>query len=152
MKTLVLGGGFAGMAAALRLALEGHEVTLLERESVLGGKAQGWNGIPTGPTVLTMAEVVRSLFARAGTVPPVLHPVSPLTRYFYSDGREFAPELALEPTLAQLEAPEKKRYVELLETAHRLYNDAKHTFLLSKPPELWNLAKYGLKAALERFR
>ena len=151
MRTLVLGGGFAGMAAALRLALEGHEVTLLEREPVLGGKAQGWNGIPTGPTVLTMAEVVRSLFARAGAVPPVLHPVSPLTRYLYSDGREFAPELALGPTLAQLEAPEKKRYVELLETAHRLYDDAKNTFLLSKPPELWNLAKYGLKSGARAF-
>jgi len=151
MKTLVLGGGFAGMAAALRLALEGHHVTLLERESVLGGKAQGFEGIPTGPTVLTMAQVVRSLFARAGAVPPTLHPVSPLTRYVYPDGREFAPELALEPTLAQLEGVEKRRYVELLETAHRLYDDAKETFLLSKPPELWNLAKYGLTKGARAF-
>jgi len=151
MKTVVLGGGFAGMAAALRLALEGHEVTLLERERVLGGKAQGFEGVPTGPTVLTMAEVVRTLFARVGATAPTLHPVSPLTRYAYPDGRTFAPELALEPTLAQLEGAEKKRYVELLETAHRLYDDAKHTFLLSKPPELWKLAQYGLKYGARAF-
>ena len=151
MKTLVLGGGFAGMAAALRLALEGFEVTLLERESLLGGKAQGFEGIPTGPTVLTMAEVVRTLFARAGATPPTVHPVSPLSRYVYPDGREFAPELALEPTLAQLEGGEKQRYVELLETAHRLYDDAKSTFLLSKPPELFNLAKYGLTKGARAF-
>ena len=151
MKTVVLGGGFAGMAAALRLALEGHEVTLLERERALGGKAQGFQGVPTGPTVLTMAEVVRTLFARAGATVPTLHPVSPLSRYVYPDGRTFAPELALEPTLAQLEATEKKRYVELLETAHRLYNDAKDTFLLSKPPELSNLARYGLTKGARAF-
>jgi len=151
MKTLVLGGGFAGMAAALRLALEGHQVTMLERESVLGGKAQGWDGVPTGPTVLTMAEVVRTLFARAGATSPTLHPVSPLTRYVYPDGREFAPELALGPTLAQLERGEKQRYEELLETAHRLYDDAKSTFLLSKPPGLPNLAKYGLTTGARAF-
>lgn len=37
-KVAVIGGGPAGMEAALTLALRGHKVTLFEKESVLGGK------------------------------------------------------------------------------------------------------------------
>lgn len=37
-KALVIGGGIAGIQAALDIADAGHEVTLLERESSIGGK------------------------------------------------------------------------------------------------------------------
>ena len=36
---LVIGGGLAGMAAAQSLALQGHEVHLIEKEDFLGGEA-----------------------------------------------------------------------------------------------------------------
>lgn len=39
-KATVIGGGFGGMAAALRLRARGHEVSLLDRCSRLGGRAQ----------------------------------------------------------------------------------------------------------------
>jgi protoporphyrinogen oxidase len=47
MKIAILGGGFAGLSAAFYLRKKGHEVTIFERESVLGGlavgfKAPGW--------------------------------------------------------------------------------------------------------------
>ncbi len=47
MKVAILGGGFAGLTAAFYLKKKGHEVTLYEREKVLGGlavgfKAPGW--------------------------------------------------------------------------------------------------------------
>ena len=38
-RTLVVGGGFAGLAAATALADRGHQVTLAERRAFLGGKA-----------------------------------------------------------------------------------------------------------------
>lgn len=38
MKCLVVGGGLAGMASAVWLAEEGHQVTLLERRGALGGR------------------------------------------------------------------------------------------------------------------
>ena len=41
-KILVLGGGMTGMAAALDAAAAGYEVTIVEKEKALGGKAKTW--------------------------------------------------------------------------------------------------------------
>ena len=40
MKAVVVGGGLAGLAAALELVDAGHEVTLLEARPTLGGAVQ----------------------------------------------------------------------------------------------------------------
>ena len=40
IKTLVVGGGFGGMAAALRCRAMGHKVTIIDKLSKLGGRAQ----------------------------------------------------------------------------------------------------------------
>ena len=50
-RALVLGGGLAGMAAALSLADAGHEVHLVERESQLGGHALKLNLSSQGANV-----------------------------------------------------------------------------------------------------
>lgn len=42
MKIAILGAGFTGLAAALRLLEQGHEVTIFDRESELGGLATGF--------------------------------------------------------------------------------------------------------------
>ncbi len=42
MKIAILGAGFAGLTAALRLTEEGHEVTVFESESSVGGLAGGF--------------------------------------------------------------------------------------------------------------
>ncbi len=39
---LVMGGGIAGMTAALEAAKAGSKVTIIEKAEVLGGKANGW--------------------------------------------------------------------------------------------------------------
>lgn len=52
-KALVIGGGVAGMTAAVSLADQGHEVVLLEREERLGGNTwhinETWKGTPLRP-------------------------------------------------------------------------------------------------------
>src|SRR5262245_2024817 len=48
---LVLGGGFAGLAAAVDLAEAGRRVLLLERRSFLGGRAYSFMDKTTGDTV-----------------------------------------------------------------------------------------------------
>ena len=40
MKSLVIGSGFGGIAAALRLKAKGHEVILVEKQKDLGGRAR----------------------------------------------------------------------------------------------------------------
>jgi hydroxysqualene dehydroxylase len=48
---LILGGGFAGLAAAVDLAEAGRRVLLLERRSFLGGRAYSFTDKTTGDTI-----------------------------------------------------------------------------------------------------
>jgi quinone-modifying oxidoreductase subunit QmoB len=41
-KILVIGGGITGISAAIDAAKTGYEVTIVEKESALGGSARGW--------------------------------------------------------------------------------------------------------------
>ncbi len=41
-KVLVMGGGIAGLTAALEASKMGYEATIVEKEAELGGKARGW--------------------------------------------------------------------------------------------------------------
>ena len=39
MKIIVIGSGFGGLAAAIRLQSQGHDVTIVEKRDKLGGRA-----------------------------------------------------------------------------------------------------------------
>ncbi|WP_312855446.1 phytoene desaturase family protein [Litoribacterium kuwaitense] len=68
-KAIVIGGGLGGLATAIRLAAEGCQVTLLEKNERVGGKLNIRSGsgytFDTGPSILTMPWVLDSLFASA---------------------------------------------------------------------------------------
>jgi phytoene desaturase len=66
----VVGGGLAGLAAAVELTTRGADVTLVESNQHLGGKmnvleAAGYT-FDMGPTILTLPEVVCGVLRRAG--------------------------------------------------------------------------------------
>ena len=42
-RVAVIGGGVAGMQTALRLAEQGIEPVIIEKEAELGGKLRGWH-------------------------------------------------------------------------------------------------------------
>ena len=69
-RVVVIGAGIGGLAAALRLAVAGHEVIVIDKESEVGGKARQLSvdgtAIDAGPTVFTMRDVFDALFASAG--------------------------------------------------------------------------------------
>lgn len=50
-KVLVLGGGFAGLAAACELSRLGHQVTVWEGKSLLGGRAHSFQEHKSGETI-----------------------------------------------------------------------------------------------------
>ena len=66
MNSVVIGSGFGGIAAALRLKAKGHEVTLIEKHKDLGGRARVFkkNGFiyDGGPTVITAPYLINELF------------------------------------------------------------------------------------------
>ena len=70
MRVLVIGSGFGGLGAAIRLAARGHEVEIFEKRDKVGGRAYVYevNGFKFdgGPTVITAPFMFDDLFAAAG--------------------------------------------------------------------------------------
>lgn len=69
-RVVVVGAGLGGLAAAARLAAQGHDVTTVERSDHVGGKLgvlrrDGFT-FDTGPSLLTMPHVLDDLFAATG--------------------------------------------------------------------------------------
>ena len=66
MNSVVIGSGFGGIAAALRLRAKNHEVVLIEKQNDLGGRARVFkkNGFifDGGPTVITAPYLINELF------------------------------------------------------------------------------------------
>ncbi|MCU0469263.1 MAG: phytoene desaturase family protein [Arcicella sp.] len=70
MKVIVIGSGFSGLAAATSLADKGHEVIILEKNSVAGGRArvfheQGFT-FDMGPSWYWMPDIFENYFATFG--------------------------------------------------------------------------------------
>jgi len=69
-KVIIVGGGLAGLAAAVELSTLGVAVTLIERNAHVGGKMnvlseKGFT-FDMGPTILTLPQVLRGLIRRGG--------------------------------------------------------------------------------------
>lgn len=92
-KVIVIGAGIGGLAAALRLAHQGCDVTVLEAQGAPGGKMRvlpsAAGPVDAGPTVLTMRHVFDDLFRDAGEALDDhlnLTPLQTLARHYWDDG------------------------------------------------------------------
>lgn len=69
-KVVVIGAGFAGLAAAANLAADGFDVTVLEKNDVAGGRARQFSAkgfvFDMGPSWYWMPDVFEQFFARFG--------------------------------------------------------------------------------------
>ncbi len=93
MRVIVIGAGLGGLSATAHLVRRGHQVTVLERDSVPGGRAGSLHGdgfrIDTGPTMLTLPHVLADTFAAAGREVDAyltIDPVDPMYRATFADG------------------------------------------------------------------
>jgi len=66
-KAIIIGSGFGGIASAIRLRAMNYDVTLIEKNSDLGGRARTFykNGytFDAGPTVITAPYLIEELFS-----------------------------------------------------------------------------------------
>jgi phytoene desaturase len=95
-KIIVIGSGFGGLAAAVRLAVAGHQVEILERRDKLGGRAYVYEldgyRFDAGPTVITAPFMLDELFELAGRRRQdyfTLVALDPFYRIFNHEGRYF---------------------------------------------------------------
>ena len=142
MKAIVIGAGFGGIAAALRLRAKGYTVTLIDRCAALGGRAQVYEreGFrhDAGPTVITAPFLFEELFALFGerfADHVKLVPLTPWYRFQFADGDTFDYGGTLEATLAEIERIEPRDragYLALLEHSRRIY-DIGFTQLSAQP-------------------
>lgn len=69
-EVVVIGGGFAGLAAAGAAARHGHHVTLIDKNKEVGGRARVWHSegftFDMGPSFYWMPEVFERYFQRFG--------------------------------------------------------------------------------------
>jgi phytoene desaturase len=93
---VVIGSGFGGLAAAVRLGARGYRVTVLERLDEPGGRAgvfrQDGFTFDAGPTVVTAPFLFEELWALCGrrlSDDVDLRPISPFYRIRFDDGETF---------------------------------------------------------------
>lgn len=155
-EVLVVGAGIGGLAAALALAAKGLPVRVLEAGPRPGGKAgvvevDGVR-IETGPSVLTLPEVFRSLVARAGLRLDeliTLRRLDPGFRYRYADGcvLEVAhdPDDTLAGVRAALGPAAEAELAAFLGYSRRIWEAAAPHFVLGPAPTWPAMARLALR-------
>jgi phytoene desaturase len=95
-RAVIIGSGFGGLAAAVRLGARGYRVTVLERRDQPGGRAYVYRDagftFDAGPTVVTAPFLFEELWAIAGkrlADSVELREVSPFYRIRFDDGGVF---------------------------------------------------------------
>jgi phytoene desaturase len=141
-KAIVIGAGFGGLAAAVRLRAMGYDVVLCEATDQLGGRASVWKrdgfSFDAGPTVITAPYLIEELFALVGKRWQdyyELMPVDPFYRIEYADGSRFdyvGDEERLLENIRQLSPSDVDGYRKMALHAERIF-DIGYTKLADQP-------------------
>ncbi|MBA4782004.1 MAG: phytoene desaturase [Rhizobiales bacterium] len=93
---IIIGSGFGGLAAAIRLGAKGYRVTVIERLEQAGGRAsvfrQDGFTFDAGPTIVTAPFVFEELWALCGrnfAEDVDLRKMDPFYKIHFDDGRTF---------------------------------------------------------------
>ncbi len=131
-KAIVVGAGFGGIAAALRLRARGYGVTLIDRQDKLGGRAYQYhrNGFihDAGPTVITAKFLFDELFELFGKKREdyiEFRDLYPWYRIQFADGSSFNYGGTLEQTLNEIrriEPDDAEGYLRLLEQTKKIFD------------------------------
>ena len=132
MNTVVIGSGFGGIAAALRLKAKGHKVTLIEKHPDLGGRARVFkkNGFTFdgGPTVITAPYLINELFELFNKDPKDYIKLSPLKiwyQFIFEDGLKFnysGNETEMKNQIAKIDKDDVEGYQKLVDFTKKIFD------------------------------
>jgi phytoene desaturase len=133
-RALVIGSGFGGLAAAIRLRARGYETTILEMRDKPGGRAYVFEDrgftYDAGPTIITAPFLIDELFAQAGkrTADYVsIVPVTPFYRIVFHDGRTFdytGNEAEIIEEIRRFDPDGVPGYLEFVAKSHAIFDRA----------------------------
>ena len=132
MNSIVIGSGFGGIAAALRLKAKGHQVTLVEKHPDLGGRARVFkkNGFTFdgGPTVITAPYLINELFDLFKKDPKDYIELTPLKiwyQFIFEDKTKFnysGNEAEMESQIQKINMADVKGYERLVNFTKKIFD------------------------------
>jgi len=165
---VVIGAGFGGIASALRMRARGYDVTLIDRLSAIGGRAQvferGGFRHDAGPTVITAPFLFDELFALFGEKREdhvEFRALDPWYRFYFHTGEQFDYRPSIEDTndeIRRFSPDDVAGYAKLLGASKAIFEVgfekladkpfSKFTSMLAQIPSLLKLQSYFSAQAL----
>ena len=131
-KIIIIGSGFGGLAASLRLKAKGYEVTLIEKHPDLGGRARVFKKgefiYDGGPTVITapyLFEELFSLFNKKITDYVKIVPLNLWYRFVFNDGQTFdysGDEKSMKKEVKKFSDKDFEGYNNLVKFTEKIFN------------------------------
>ncbi|MEQ9241649.1 phytoene desaturase [Roseovarius indicus] len=128
---VVIGAGLGGLASAMRLGAKGYRVTVLDRLDGPGGRGSAiWvegHRFDLGPTIVTVPQVFRELWAACGRdfdAEVDLRPLDPFYEIRWPDGSRFAARQdtgAMRAEVARLSPGDVRGYERFLKDSEARY-------------------------------
>ena len=141
-KIIVIGSGFGGLAASLRLQAKGYKVTLVEKHPDLGGRARVFKKdqfiYDGGPTVITAPYLFEELFTLFNKNISDYVKIVPLDlwyRFVFNDGETFdynGDSISMEEQVKKFNPDDYKGYKKLVNFTEKIF-DKGFTDLSDKP-------------------
>ena len=150
-RAVVIGSGFGGLAAAIRLRARGYDTTILEMRDKPGGRAYVYedNGFiyDAGPTIITVPFVLDELAEIAGrTLSDYVSivPCEPYYRINFDDGRAFdysGDPAKLEAEIAKFNPDDVAGYRRFLAYAGKVFDKAFTELADHSFDSVWEMVK-----------
>ncbi len=131
MNIIVIGSGFGGLSAAIRLQTSGHQVTIIDKRDKAGGRAYVYEQdgfiFDGGPTIITAPWMIDELFEAAGKRTSDYVKIVPVTPFYnirFEDGSVFYYNGEREKILEQIKkfnADDVEGYLKFYAATERIY-------------------------------
>jgi phytoene desaturase len=150
-QAAVIGSGFGGISAAIRLQAAGFNVHVFEKRDLPGGRAYVFKDkgftFDAGPTVITAPDCIKELFDLSGKKMEdyvQLIPVQPFYRLMWEDGYKFDytnNDPFLYSQIEKRSPPDVQGYKNFLEYSREVFNEG-YTNLVHVPfLSIWSMIK-----------
>lgn len=162
VHAIIIGAGVAGLASAIRLAVQGMQVTVYEKNSCPGGKLSHFSkegySFDAGPSLFTQPQNIEELFALAGEPMDAYfsyHKLPVSCHYFYEDGtavKAWANREKFAEELHNQLGEKKESLYNYLDESARIYNDIGAIFLNHSLHKKDTLLKANIARAIKATR